>query len=241
LPFTNVGEEARKLRIGESLSSLIVQRLTLEKKVRVAETQDIDRILQEIRLGTLGLVDNKSAVEVGNLVGAQLMLSGTVLPAGENYQVAVRLNDVRTAQTLGAVTVNVPRRRMIALSRDIYNIHQGWYEAPLRSLLVPGWGHFYNERPVRGTLYFTGVVAALSGSAIAAYAANHSLENYRNANERVEAKYDSYRQAVRVSDGLLIAGAALWTLNVVDAGVSGPVEDVTVAVTPSEVRFALRF
>jgi hypothetical protein len=243
LPFDTVGEEARKLRIGEAMGTLVTQALVQSRQVRVAETQDIERILQEIRLSTLGIIDSRSAVKVGNMVGAQVMLSGTVIPAGEVYQVAVRLNDVGTAQTLGAATVEIPRRKLIALTRDVYNIHQGWYEAPVRSLLVPGWGQMYNDRPVRGGLYLGGAVLLLGGAAVAAVQADRRLEAYHEAGrDTAEARFTSYEKAVKLSNGLLIAGAALWTLNVIDAAWAGPVEeDFSVTLTPSEVRFALRF
>lgn len=242
LPFTNVGDETQKLRIGELLSSLVTQNLVRSRRVRVAETQNVDRILQEIRLGTLGVIDTKSAVKVGSFVGAQLMLSGTVIPAGEVYQLAVRINDVATAETVGAMTVEVPRRKLIALTRDIYDIRQGWYEAPIRSVLIPGWGQFYNNRPVRGSLYLGLTAGLLGGAAAMRVSADRARDRYDEAtSENAASRYDTYEQRVTWSNRLFIAGASLWVLNVVDAAVFGPVEDLEVAVTPGEVRLALRF
>lgn len=242
LPFTNVGDEAQKLRIGELLSSLVTQTLVRSRRVRVAETQNVDRILQEIRLGTLGVIDTQSAVKVGSFVGAQLMLSGTVIPAGEVYQVAVRINDVATAESVGAMTVEVPRRKLIALTRDIYDIHQGWYEAPIRSLLIPGWGQFYNNRAVRGSLYLGLTASLLGGAAAMRVSADRARDRYNEADALSAARrYDTYEKRVTWSNRLVIAGVSLWALNVVDAAVFGPVEDLDVAVTPGEVRLALRF
>lgn len=244
LPFTNVGDETQKLRVGEVLATLITQRLAKSKTVRVAETQDMARILNEIRLGSLGVIDSKTAVKTGAIVGAQLMLSGSVLPAGEVYQLAVRLNDVETAQTLGTFTVEVPRRRLIALSRDVYNLHQGWYEAPLRSLLIPGWGQFYNERPVRGTLYLASTAALLSSAAFFAYDADRKLSLYRKAGaDQANRAYAVYSHRVRLSKYLAWGGAGIWAINVADAGLLGAPEseNVTVSLSGSEVRLAYRF
>ncbi len=247
--FANLGDEARKLRIGETVSAFLQQRLAASKQVQLAEIEDIDRILEQIKLGKLGLVDSASAVEVGKLVGARIMVSGTVVPVGESYQIAIRLNDVATGRTLGATTVEMPRRLMIALTRDIYNLHQGWYEAPMRSLLVPGWGHFYNERPVRGSFYLTGAVALFAGAGYSAFAADARLADYRLAGrDEAAARYGDYQQAVRRTNLLLGLGALIWTVNVLDAGISGPAgEEWSVAFGPGlddlsgEVRLAYRF
>lgn len=242
LPFANVGDEAQKLRIGELLSSLVTQELVRGRRVRVAETQNIDRILEEIRLGSLGVIDTQSAVKVGSFVGAQLMLSGTVIPAGEVYQLAVRISDVATAETVGALTLEVPRRKLIALTRDIYDIHQGWYEAPLRSLLVPGWGQFYNNRPVRGGLYLGLTAGLLGGAAAMTVSADRARERYDEAtSQNAASRYAIYEKRVTWANRLVVAGAALWAVNVVDAAVFGPVEELGVAVIPGEVRLALRF
>ena len=243
VPFTNIGEETQKLRVGEVLATLITQRLVKSKTVRVAETQDMKRILNEIRLGSLGVIDSKTAVKAGGIMGAQLMLSGSVIPAGEFYQLAVRLNDVETAQTLGTFTVEIPRRRLIALSRDVYNLHQGWYEAPLRSLLIPGWGQFYNERPVRGTFYLVTTAALLGAAVYVSYDADRKLDAYRAADaEKANHAYDVYRHRVRLTQGLAWTGAALWAVNVLDGGIFGaPADDVTLSWSGSEVHLAYRF
>lgn len=241
--FTDIGEEARKLRVGATLSSLLTQRLAREKRIQLAETQDIDRILEQIKLGSLGLVDSRSAVEVGKLVGAQIMVSGTVLPAGETYQVAIRINDVATAKTLGAYAVEIPRRRMIALTKDIYNLHQGWYEAPMRSLLLPGWGQMYNGRPARGGVYLASAALLFASAGVSSVSAREAYRRYREADgSTAVARYDRYRRTVNLTNVLLGAGVLLWAGNVVDAAVVGPAdESIAFRLDPGGLRLAYGF
>ncbi|MBL7963188.1 MAG: hypothetical protein JNM31_05000 [Flavobacteriales bacterium] len=47
--------------------------------VQVVDRENMDRILEEQRLGLSGVVDEQTAVRVGNLMGAQAVLMGTVL------------------------------------------------------------------------------------------------------------------------------------------------------------------
>lgn len=241
--FTDIGEEARKLRVGATLNSLLIQRLAREKRIQLAETQDIDRILEQIKLGSLGLVDSRSAIEVGKLVGAQIMVSGTVLPAGETYQVAIRINDVATAKTLGAYVVEIPRRRMIELTKDIYNLHQGWYEAPMRSLLLPGWGQMYKGRPVRGGVYLASAALLFASAGVLSVAARGTYQHYREADSTTAAAlYDRYRNLIKVTNVLSGAGVVLWTINIVDAAVVGSADEaMVVTLEPRGMRLAYRF
>ncbi len=47
--------------------------------LKVVDRENMDRILEEQRLGLSGVVDEQTAVKVGNLMGAQAVLMGTVI------------------------------------------------------------------------------------------------------------------------------------------------------------------
>ena len=47
--------------------------------LRIVDRENIDRILEEQRLGLSGVVDEQTAVRVGNLIGAQAVLMGTLI------------------------------------------------------------------------------------------------------------------------------------------------------------------
>lgn len=78
LPFTN-GTKETGAEI--SLSAYTLSALTSIKDpfLRVVDRENMMAILQEQKLQLSGIVDDKTAVEVGKIVGAQIILTGTIL------------------------------------------------------------------------------------------------------------------------------------------------------------------
>ncbi|MCU0320526.1 MAG: CsgG/HfaB family protein, partial [Flavobacteriales bacterium] len=56
---------------------------TKDPFLKVVDRENIDRILEEQRLGLSGVVDEQTAVRVGNLIGAQAVLMGNVIDVRE--------------------------------------------------------------------------------------------------------------------------------------------------------------
>lgn len=52
---------------------------TKDPFLKIVDRENIERILEEQRLGLSGVVDEQTAVRVGNLIGAQAVLMGTVM------------------------------------------------------------------------------------------------------------------------------------------------------------------
>ncbi len=78
LPFTAAGSGsgmAAKVQ-AHAMSSLTEAR---DPFLKVVDRENLERILEEQRLGLSGVVDEQTAVRVGNLMGAQAVLMGTVV------------------------------------------------------------------------------------------------------------------------------------------------------------------
>ena len=78
LPFT--GSSTRK-DVSSMLQAYAMTALTETRDpfLKVVDRENLERILQEQRLGLSGVVDEQTAVRVGNLIGAQAVLMGTVV------------------------------------------------------------------------------------------------------------------------------------------------------------------
>ncbi len=78
LPFTN---GTRESGAEISLSAYTLSALTSIKDpfLRVVDRENMMAILQEQKLQLSGIVDDKTAVEVGKIVGAQIILTGSIL------------------------------------------------------------------------------------------------------------------------------------------------------------------
>ncbi|MBK8339946.1 MAG: hypothetical protein IPK99_08080 [Flavobacteriales bacterium] len=78
LPFTSTYKRAD---LAAKLQAYSIAGLTSSSDpfLKVVDRENIERILEEQRLGLSGVVDEATAVRVGNLIGAQAVLMGTVL------------------------------------------------------------------------------------------------------------------------------------------------------------------
>jgi curli biogenesis system outer membrane secretion channel CsgG len=65
-------------RLGPAIEDWLVEGLVQSGKFRVVERKELDSILQEQGLSLSGAVDDKTAVQVGKLLGCQVVIMGAV-------------------------------------------------------------------------------------------------------------------------------------------------------------------
>lgn len=95
--LTNVGAG-----IAEDLTTTLVQR-----KVTVVERSVLDMVLAELLAQNTILFDQKSAQKLGQLTGANVVLTGKIIPSRNTGKAYVRLIDVGTGKILFAVSASV--------------------------------------------------------------------------------------------------------------------------------------
>jgi tetratricopeptide (TPR) repeat protein len=78
LPFTN---SSGRPEMAPKVQAFAITALaeTRDPFIRLVDRENMDRILEEQRLGLSGVVDEQTAVRVGNLMGAQAVLMGTLI------------------------------------------------------------------------------------------------------------------------------------------------------------------
>jgi len=79
----------------------------------VVDRQQLDLIRQEQNFQWSGEVSDKSAQEIGQLLGAQTIVSGAVSPLGDRYRLRVRALEVQTAQVQGQYNRNMAVSRTL--------------------------------------------------------------------------------------------------------------------------------
>jgi hypothetical protein len=89
--------------------------------------------------------------------------------------------------------------------------------AGIRSLLVPGWGQFFNGEERKGTLLFS-VTAILAVSAFSTYNnAQNSYDDYRSTGRKDSSTYNDYSSKLNLSIILTGLTAVMWGVSVHDA------------------------
>jgi TolB-like protein len=82
--------------LGGAVAEQVRNRLSEEDGWIVVEKGQIAAVAAEQRLNLSGLVDDDTAVKVGNYVGARYVIVGSVNGMGDTYTLSARLVDVET-------------------------------------------------------------------------------------------------------------------------------------------------
>jgi TolB-like protein len=90
---------------GALLAERVQTALTEGGVVRVVERELLDNILAEQKLSASGLIDAATRVQIGKLLGATGIVSGTVTDLGEKIEVHARLIRVETGENVASKTV----------------------------------------------------------------------------------------------------------------------------------------
>ena len=70
-------------------------------------------VIKEQKLGASGIIEPQSAVKVGQVVGVQALVTGTVTAIGDRVRVTVTLIDSATARIVGGAATQIPRTKAI--------------------------------------------------------------------------------------------------------------------------------
>ncbi len=71
-------------------------------KVRVVERKNIEEILTEYEFQSTGLIDENTAIEIGKLSGADIIVIGSINRVGGIFYLNIKLIDVKTGEIIGS-------------------------------------------------------------------------------------------------------------------------------------------
>ena len=88
---------------GKLLVSGIEDQLLQHSDVQLVERALLDQLLGELKIGTSKLADKQTALSLGRILAAKLMLSGRIVYSGPQTQVSMRLIETETGRITAAV------------------------------------------------------------------------------------------------------------------------------------------
>ena len=191
LDFEGQGVDASEVK---TLSERMRTEIGNTNVVRLIERKDVEKIMMEQGLQQSGCTTDECAAEVGQFLGVQFMISGSITKMGKSYTIDCKMLSVETGEsvTLGPygpydlygeiLSLDPPR----ALKRKRNQGVPGYSSvgtkrktktgALLRSLVVPGFGQFYSDRKL-SAYSFMGVELALIGLAFNSQSTFNSLQS----------------------------------------------------------------
>jgi TolB-like protein len=95
LDFESVGSEEH---LGKAVSEIMRTELIGTRQFRVVERSQINKALSEQEFQKSGVINENTAVEIGKLLGADLIIIGSVVKIGTSYTINTRMIDIKTGE-----------------------------------------------------------------------------------------------------------------------------------------------
>ena len=128
LPFENGGsfgqgqEDYDALRRG--IAGILISELSQNNAIRLVDRAETQRILDEQALASAGRVDAGTAAQVGKLVGARYMVTGTFIDLYGEFRLDARLINVETGEIMKVVRNDPQYKDVKQLYRVIQSVAQ---------------------------------------------------------------------------------------------------------------------
>jgi TolB-like protein len=226
LPFGEEGAEAKSRELGRVVAAELATSMKKDHDLNLVERDRIDAALHEGYLNEMGLVDEKSAVKLGEMLAAQALVVGSVSTAGTEFWVNARIVSTESGQVFAAAQEKLPASGLISYSSEavVLRTRSG---AVFRSMAIPGWGQFYNREETKGWV-FLGLAGTLLGSAAGFQLAGmNAHEQYRTTASLAlqEEKLGQEQGMYTARNVALGLAAGVWLVNVADAFINGKTFD----------------
>ncbi len=113
LNLTSANEKLQKAGIGQTIAALLANSFSQSTIFKLVDREGLSKILKEQSLASTGAIAEEKAVKMGNLVGAELLLTGDISELGENIVVNLKVTDVETGALVIAKSFNLSRDEVI--------------------------------------------------------------------------------------------------------------------------------
>ena len=100
LPLEDTNISAKKEGFGTAIAGMLTTELINGKVFKVIERNQIDRMLQEMAFQISGAVDSKTAKEIGNVLGVDILVFGNVAKFDPLVETDIRLIDTQSGEAL---------------------------------------------------------------------------------------------------------------------------------------------
>jgi TolB-like protein len=106
-PFEDNTEQSEENAFAETISEMMVTALAQTNRYRLMERTQLDKVLDEQALGQSGALEQQTAVEVGKLIGVNVVLVGSVSKLDDRFELDARIIDAGSGEIRQAANSSV--------------------------------------------------------------------------------------------------------------------------------------
>ena len=102
LDFAARSREAVSSDAGKSVAELLTVGLMESGSVDLVERAELDKALTELHLSAIGLTDRESQVKLGKIIGAKILVTGSIFKAGNKNYIVAKMIGTETSRVFGS-------------------------------------------------------------------------------------------------------------------------------------------
>jgi TolB-like protein len=102
IEFQSLHEEAKKDILGKVFSEVLTTSFVNADAFKIIEREQMEKVVKELQLTQSGMIDPSSAKQIGKMVGADAILTGSVIKFGNDMRVDARIIEVESGIILTA-------------------------------------------------------------------------------------------------------------------------------------------
>ncbi len=128
--FKNNTENSEYAWLSEALADMLTTDIAATKKIWVVNRLDLKKVLDEQKLSLSGMVSDASMVNLGNLSGASLILTGSFTIYGDQIRIDAKVFNTETGTSQGAAST-------MGAVQDIFILEKKLAVQVLDALTIP--------------------------------------------------------------------------------------------------------
>jgi len=115
--FTEKGQQVHGY--GNTISTLIFAQLSANPQIVLVDREQMEKLEGEAVLTLSGAVSTNEAIQVGQLTGAKIIITGTVFDVDSSLMIVSRIIGTETSRVLGATVQGQPGEKLPALAAKL--------------------------------------------------------------------------------------------------------------------------
>jgi TolB-like protein len=113
LDFAEKSDKAKKSGIGNTVRENLSRKIISSNIFYLVDRDTLQKSIGEIEMSQTGLVDDKSVIQAGKMVGVQVFITGTISDVGDDFLVSCRVIDVETGTVVAMADTKIPQDELI--------------------------------------------------------------------------------------------------------------------------------
>ena len=101
LSFEARSRQASNDNVGKSMGELLFVKLLESGCVDLVERAELDKALDELHLSSVGMTSQESQVKLGQLIGAKILITGSIFEAGQKRYAVAKIIGTETSRVKG--------------------------------------------------------------------------------------------------------------------------------------------